>query len=152
MSIPLCLRSGSVLLRSEANGPALLPTRLLQVVECWLMNLRLRRRLPRTFILLAATVVIHPNFRRSGVPRSRLPCVLLSKNLAAYNSPITLPEILGQLKRCANTAPGPDDITYGMLCHLSRSALSLLLHIFNTIYSQRVFPTIWKEALVLPFL
>ena len=75
----------------------------------------------------------------------------LSDNSESYNVPFTMRELSSALSMCGNTAPGPDDVHYDMLRHLSHSAFSLLLQVYNTIWISGTFPESWKEAVVLAF-
>ena len=69
----------------------------------------------------------------------------------AYNETFSLLEMDNALKRCKNTAPGPDGIHYLMLKHLSPRMKQCLLAIFNKCWTEGVFPERWSEATILPF-
>ena len=45
---------------------------------------------------------------------------------------------------------GPYDIHYQMLKHLPETALDILLHIFNGIWTTGVFPESWRLATIIP--
>ena len=49
-----------------------------------------------------------------------------------------------------DTTTGPDDIHYQMIKHLPESALDILLHIFNAIWTTGVFPERWRLATIKP--
>ncbi|MBJ5468704.1 reverse transcriptase family protein, partial [Salmonella enterica subsp. enterica serovar Derby] len=70
---------------------------------------------------------------------------------AGYNSLFTLVELQDALRRSGHTAPGPDEIHYEMLRHLSPQSLAHLLFLFNRIWCEHVFPDSWRVAIVLPF-
>ncbi|GBN43235.1 putative RNA-directed DNA polymerase from transposon X-element [Araneus ventricosus] len=56
------------------------------------------------------------------------------------------------LTQCRNTSPGPDGVTYSMLQHLNEDSLSNLLRLFNRIWNENIYPSQWREALVIPIL
>ncbi|XP_076620013.1 uncharacterized protein LOC143341179 [Colletes latitarsis] len=68
------------------------------------------------------------------------------------NSPIQFDELLYFLNKCSNTSPGPDGIPNIFLTHLPQEALNYMLAIFNCIWSHNIFPTKWREAVVIPVL
>ena len=68
-----------------------------------------------------------------------------------YNSPFTEIELKNSLKKSHLSAPRPDGITYPMIKHLSQNSLKNLLHLFNRIFKEHVFPAAWHDAIVIPF-
>ena len=68
------------------------------------------------------------------------------------NSELQLKELLRELDKCSSSSPGPDDIPYDFIKHLSLEALEYLLEIFNYIWNFKVFPDQWREAIVIPIL
>ena len=42
-------------------------------------------------------------------------------------------------------------ITYPMIKHLSQNSLNNLLHLYNRIFIEHVFPAAWHDAVVIPF-
>ena len=68
-----------------------------------------------------------------------------------YNSPITILELKTMLKKCKNTAAGPDKIHYKMLKNCHPSLLEVLLLIYNRIWTEGIYPNLWRQAIVLPF-
>ena len=68
-----------------------------------------------------------------------------------YNSPFTENELKNSLKNCHLSAPGPDGITYPMIKHLSHNSLKNLLHLYNRIFTEHIFPAAWHDAIVIPF-
>jgi potassium voltage-gated channel Eag-related subfamily H protein 8 len=77
-------------------------------------------------------------------------CNFSSDNSECYNVPFSLSELKQALLKSNSSAPGPDNIHYQMLTHLSDRSLSLLLNIFNHIWSSGSFPPSWREATVIP--
>ena len=69
-----------------------------------------------------------------------------------YNDFIQANEIKTALKTCKNTAPGEDNVHYIMIRNLADSATKLLLHIYNKVYIEHLFPDKWSRAILLPFL
>ena len=67
-----------------------------------------------------------------------------------YYLPFTLLELELSLKRCHDTAVGPDEVHYQFLKHLPQDSLLVLLGIFNAIWSSKSFPSSWREATVIP--
>ena len=68
-----------------------------------------------------------------------------------YNETFSSFEMDNALKRCKNTAPGPDGVHYLMLKHLSPRMKQYLLEIFNKCWTEGVLPERWSEATILPF-
>jgi ribonuclease HI len=73
-----------------------------------------------------------------------------SDNLEEYNSSFTLAELKDALLKSNSSAPGPDNIHYNLLTHLSERALSTLLELFNGIWLGGPFPPSWHEATIVP--
>ena len=69
-----------------------------------------------------------------------------------YNMPFDMLELLYALAKSKNTAPGPDEIIYDMIKKSSLETKLFVLGIINKIFKDSEFPSIWKMALVLPFL
>jgi len=55
------------------------------------------------------------------------------------------------LREAKNTAPGHDEVYYIMLKKLPEKGLQFLLHLFNTVWLSEVFPSDWREAIVIMF-
>lgn len=66
------------------------------------------------------------------------------------NDQFTFLELTDALKTCKNTCPGPDDIPFNFLKNLPNSGLLQLLEVYNKIWTKRVFPTAWTEAIIIP--
>lgn len=66
------------------------------------------------------------------------------------NLPLTYDELENVLKSCTDSSPGPDNIPYSFLTHLPKNAKQYLLGIYNKIYTEKVFPSEWTEATILP--
>ena len=73
-----------------------------------------------------------------------------SDNTESYNSKFSLKELSDALSKAHDSSPGPDDIHYQLLKHLPSSSLSILLEIYNSIWTTGNIPKSWKEATVIP--
>ena len=70
----------------------------------------------------------------------------------SYNTPFTEWELLSALQQCPDTAPGPDSIHIQMLKHLSADSRRNLLAVYNRIWCDGVFPSQWRESIIIPVL
>ena len=68
----------------------------------------------------------------------------------SYNVPFTVSEMQKALSQCHDSSPGPDDIPYAFLRHMSENAFTFLLNLYNLIWSTGDFPSSWGVAIVLP--
>ncbi|GBN76895.1 putative RNA-directed DNA polymerase from transposon X-element [Araneus ventricosus] len=85
--------------------------------------------------------------RAEGIPIS-----FVSERQASYNCDFRMSEMRKALSQCRNTSPGSDGVTYSMLHHLNEDSLSNLLRLFNRICNEHIYPSQWREALVIPIL
>ena len=69
-----------------------------------------------------------------------------------YNNSFTFEEFKRSLNMTSESSPGQDKITYKMIKMSHISLQMLILHLFNTIFSQGVFPDSWKISIVVPIL
>ncbi|GFV48902.1 putative RNA-directed DNA polymerase from transposon X-element [Trichonephila clavipes] len=65
-----------------------------------------------------------------------------------YNSDFYLWELKSALSLDQNTSPGRDGIPYKMIRHLNEDSLLSLLYLFNRIWMEQMYPSIWEEAIV----
>ena len=72
------------------------------------------------------------------------------QNSDEYNAKFTLRELREALLTCDSTAPGGDNITYGMLKHLPENAKCYLLNILNKIWETGIISPSWKISIVIP--
>ncbi|GBL75632.1 putative RNA-directed DNA polymerase from transposon X-element [Araneus ventricosus] len=68
----------------------------------------------------------------------------------SYNADLTIFELHTSLSVLKHTSPGPDEVTYSMLQHLSEHSLQNILYMFNRIWKEHVFPDCWKHAFIIP--
>ena len=68
------------------------------------------------------------------------------------NLDITMKELKDSIHNSKNTSAGPDDIPNIFIKNLPESAIEYLLKLFNSIWLNKIFPTQWGEATVIPIL
>ncbi|GBM31472.1 hypothetical protein AVEN_130552-1, partial [Araneus ventricosus] len=73
-----------------------------------------------------------------------------SNSYAPYNTDFTFHELKVCLSEVEKTSPGPDNISYQMIKHLSNSSLQNLLHLYNRIWHEHCFPSSWQQAIIIP--
>ena len=59
-------------------------------------------------------------------------------------------ELRQSLQKANDSATGLDQVHYQLLTHLSNSALSILLKVYNHVWESGCFPLSWHEAVVIP--
>ena len=69
----------------------------------------------------------------------------------SYNLPFSSREFDSALANCSNTAPGPDEIPYEMMRHVSDETRLFIIGLINRIWHESNFPSVWEVATVLPF-
>ncbi|GBN88931.1 RNA-directed DNA polymerase from mobile element jockey [Araneus ventricosus] len=75
-----------------------------------------------------------------------------SSPYAPYNTDFTFSELKRCLSETHKTSPGPDNISYLMLQHLSDTSLQNLLFLYNRIWQEHSFPSCWQQAIIIPIL
>ena len=95
---------------------------------------------------------LSPDFLRRKAVEESTPIVFRLSACGPLNAPFSSRELLSALGSCKDTCEGPDTVHYRMLKHLSQPALSLLLTLFNALWSAGLFPSEWSVAIILPFL
>ncbi|KAJ4447753.1 hypothetical protein ANN_09761 [Periplaneta americana] len=73
----------------------------------------------------------------------------ISDNTEYYNTPFTTEELEAALDTSPNTSHGPDNIHNRMLRHLPPAGKSFLLAMYNRIWTEGVFPSAWRSAIVI---
>ena len=68
----------------------------------------------------------------------------------SFDADFTIHEMCSVLIGCGYTDPGHDQLCYVMFKHLHDEVIHVLLGLFNTIWSERVIPSGWKCAVILP--
>lgn len=76
----------------------------------------------------------------------------VSYNNEPYNHRLTLVELKSVLRSCRGTSPGPDHLRYEMIKNLDEKSVRYLLEFFNIIWTKQLFPSNWKNAIVIPIL
>ncbi|GBL90828.1 putative RNA-directed DNA polymerase from transposon X-element [Araneus ventricosus] len=51
-----------------------------------------------------------------------------------------------------NSAPGPDNIGYILIKHLTIESQTNILRLYNRIWQEQTFPTLWHQAIIIPIL
>lgn len=69
-----------------------------------------------------------------------------------YNNLFSIEELEISLNKAKGSSPGPDEVHYAMLKHLSVTQKIQLLKFYNHIYISHTFPKSWKETLIVPIL
>ena len=93
-----------------------------------------------------------PEFQNIRRNEESHPLIFVGRNQETYNDEISLPELHAALRTTKNTACGSDGIYYQMIKNLPVQTLQFLLRIFNNCWKERVFPSRWTQAILLPFL
>ena len=68
----------------------------------------------------------------------------------SYNVPFSPGELMTALSQCCDLSPGPDDIPYAFLRHMTDIVFNFLLGLYNFIWRTGDFPSAWSVAVVLP--
>ncbi|GBM42510.1 putative RNA-directed DNA polymerase from transposon X-element [Araneus ventricosus] len=69
-----------------------------------------------------------------------------------YNCDLTFLELQSCLSKVHDSSPGPDNISYAMIKHLSTESQENLLYLYNRIWKEHYFPTFWQQATIIPLL
>ncbi|GBN20959.1 putative RNA-directed DNA polymerase from transposon X-element [Araneus ventricosus] len=81
-----------------------------------------------------------------------MPIFFYSEQHCSYNCDFKILELKKALSQCRNTSPGPDGIAYCMINHLNEDSLFNILQLFNRIWKEGIYPTKWREAIVITIL
>ena len=87
---------------------------------------------------------------KNEVENSSVTDDLLQHSEDSYNSTISTDELNQALRKCKSKSPGPDDIPYIFLHHLSSFAQQKLLLVYNIIWEYGFFPNQWRKAIIIP--
>ncbi|GBM97133.1 putative RNA-directed DNA polymerase from transposon BS [Araneus ventricosus] len=61
-------------------------------------------------------------------------------------------EFQSSLSNVHDSSPGPDKISYSMIKHLSIASQNRILDLYNRIWREHYFPTLWQQAIIIPLL
>ena len=75
-----------------------------------------------------------------------------SDNQETYNRVFTLRELKTAINRSGSTSVGPDRVHYDFLRHLTDTQLCQVLHLYNYIWTNDLFPTEWRHSFLIPVL
>ena len=73
-------------------------------------------------------------------------------NSSVLNLPFKMGELKKALKKCKNTTPGQDRLSYEMFKHMSDYGQNIVLGFYNRIWEKGYIPKAWRHALVVPIL
>ena len=59
-------------------------------------------------------------------------------------------ELDNALSSCNSSAPGFDDVSFGIIKNLAPLAKSFLLQLYNKLWLNDLFPQKWRHAIVIP--
>ena len=107
-------------------------------------------QLSSTFSKNSSSTNCTQTFQNHKQTKEKIKLNFSSKNEEIYNKPFSLDELQDSLQKSHDTAPGPDQIHYQFLKHLSEPSLKALLYIINDIFQSGDFPKSWKEATIVP--
>ena len=91
-----------------------------------------------------------PKFQQHKQQKENQPLNFKSKNLDTHNTQFFLRELMDSLHSFHDSATGPDAIHYQLLKHLPDPSLTVLLNVFNSIWTSGSFPAAWRQAVVVP--
>ena len=106
--------------------------------------------LASTFAYNSSSQQYTPKFQQYKQQKEIQALNFKSKNLETYNTQFSLRELMDSLRSSHDTATGPDDVHYQLLKHLPDPSLTVLLNIFNSIWTSGSFPAAWRQAVVVP--
>ena len=93
---------------------------------------------------------VDPRFLQHRVRSERRNIDFTTSDPLFYNSYFTMAELVAVTSTLRDVAEGPDGIHNIMIRHLPRSALRVLLFIYNSLWEKGEFPPTWREATVIP--
>ncbi|XP_068233356.1 uncharacterized protein [Palaemon carinicauda] len=76
----------------------------------------------------------------------------VTRKRESYNSPFTERKFNSALATCNDTAPGPNGIPYAMIKPVHFKTKLFSLSIFNRIWHDHSYPSVWELAIILTFL
>ncbi|XP_055951523.1 LOW QUALITY PROTEIN: podocin-like, partial [Argiope bruennichi] len=106
----------------------------------------------QTFADISSSTSCNSAFLKKKRRAEQLKLKFETRSCFSYNCTFLIYELKKALSRTRDTSPGVDGITYSMLRHLDESSLFHLLHLFNRIWNEQVFPEQWRKAIVIPIL
>ncbi|GBN51919.1 putative RNA-directed DNA polymerase from transposon X-element [Araneus ventricosus] len=69
-----------------------------------------------------------------------------------YNNSFTFSEFQSCLSTVRNSSPAPDNISYILIKHLSIESQKNILRLYNAIWQEQTFPTLWHQTIIIPIL
>ncbi|GFW63676.1 putative RNA-directed DNA polymerase from transposon X-element [Trichonephila clavipes] len=108
--------------------------------------------LGETFQSVSSAASYNSRFLEIKRRAERTPISFSTRSFFPHNCDFTMTELQKALLQAHNTSPGPDGITYTMLCHLNPNSLANILFLFNRVWKEHCFSSNWREAIVIPIL
>ncbi|GFV30714.1 probable RNA-directed DNA polymerase from transposon X-element [Trichonephila clavipes] len=108
--------------------------------------------LGETFQSVSSTASYSSRFLEIKRRAESTPINFSTRSFIPYNCNFTMTELKKALLQAYNTCPGPDRITYTMLRHLNPDSLTNILCLYNRVWKEHYYPSIWREAIVIPIL
>ncbi|KAL4144131.1 hypothetical protein QTP88_006358 [Uroleucon formosanum] len=90
------------------------------------------------------------NFIKDTIDSENIPIISeheVIATLVKFHKPLKL---LTALQSCNNKSPGPDNVPYIFIKNLPPLGFEILLQIYNTIWTQGLFPNQWRNANIIP--
>lgn len=105
-----------------------------------------------SFSNISAATSYPPSFSKQKATLEKTKLNFQTKKNLSYNRDFNMLELKRALHNTKRTNAGPDNISYVMIKHLSTSSLSNLLCLFNRIWNERSYPSLWRMATIIPIL
>ena len=93
---------------------------------------------------------VEPRFLQHRARSERNNIDFTTSEPLSYNSRFTMVELLEVISTLRDVAEGPDGVHNIMIRHFPKSALLVLLSIYNSLWEKGEFPPSWREATVIP--
>ena len=90
------------------------------------------------------------NFQNHKMKAENLKLHFSLNNKEDYNQLFSVAQLDSAISKSHDPSPGPDDIHYQLIKHLSAESLHNLLELFNNISETGFFPPSWPKATVVP--
>ncbi len=105
------------------------------------------------FASASATSQYSPSFQQYKQQAESQDINISSDNEEWFNADLTLEELRTSLKSFKkNKTPGPDNIPLRFLSEIKTESMQVLLSVFNKIWKEGSFPSVWSSAIVIPLL
>jgi ribonuclease HI len=106
--------------------------------------------LASTFEEVSSSIGYDERFLRLKEAEERHPVDFPLSRGESYNDPFSMDELEKALSSAHDTSPGADCIPYAFLRHLNTDAKEWLLALYNRIWATGMYPSPWRDAIVIP--